>query len=400
MRRLILILMISMAAVGAAACGGSSQVDSASEEANGEEENGEDGEEATDEEENGEVTSLNAFFGFDPNDPDASAAQFARLNMRQQDLVAACMINQGFEYVPAVVPIDAQDFVFDEEDYAREQGFGISIKWRGDGDSILEQWVDPNQDIVEKLSDSERDAYQKALYGAPTGLEFGSVTSSGSGGEDSATAEEFDPAEVESGSAASDLESAEVESEPTEESLWGGGCMGEANQEVYGKADEVFQELEPMFTELQERLESDPRMVEASKGWTTCMADRGYDFQTVEELWDRGLEEISTRYYELVGRSDPFAGMTEEEVEIFWETSSAEAIDDFYEQHESQTRQDVDQEALAALQQEERDLAVANYECGEKQREIAQEVTQELESKFISENRDTLERARASLDLS
>lgn len=407
MRRLILILMISMAAVGAAACGGSSQVDSASEEENGEVATGEqetdeegNGEETTDdEEENGEVTSLNAFFGFDPNDPDASAAQFARMNMRQQDLVAACMINQGFEYVPAVVPIDAQDFVFDEEDYAREQGFGISIEWRGDSvDSILEQWVDPNQAIVEKLSDSERDAYQKALYGAPTGLEFGSFTSSGSEGEDSATAEEYEPAEVESGSAASDLESAEVESEPTEESLWGGGCMGEANQEVYGKADEVFQELEPMFTELQERLESDPRMVEASKGWTTCMADRGYDFQTVEELWDRGLEEISTRYYELVGRSDPFAGMTEEEVEIFWETSSAEAIDDFYEQHESQTRQDVDQEALAALQQEERDLAVANYECGEKQREIAQEVTQELESKFINENRDTLERARALLD--
>lgn len=403
MRRLILILMISMAAAGAAACGGSSQVESASEEENGEVSTGEqeDGEEATDEEESGEVTSLNAFFGFDPNDPDASAAQFARMNMRQQDLVAACMINQGFEYVPAVVPIDAQDFVFDEEEYAREQGFGISIEWRGDGgDSIWEQWVDPNQAIVEKLSASERDAYQKALYGAPTGLEFGSFTSSGSEGGDSASAEEYEPAEVESGSAASDIESAEVESEPTEESLWGGGCMGEANQEIYGKADEVLQELEPMFTELQERVESDPRMVEASKGWTTCMADRGYDFQTVEELWDRGLEEIRTRHNELVGRSDPFAGMTEEEAEIFWETSSPEAIDDFFEQHESQTRQDVDQEALAALQQEERDLAVANYECGEKQREIAQEVAQELESKFISENRDVLERARASLDLS
>ena len=395
MRRLI--LMIAVAAMGVTACGGSSQVESADEEQNGE--TGE--EEASEEEasENGaEETSVAAFFGFDPNDPDASAAQFARLNMRQQDLVAACMRNQGFEYVPAVPPIDAQDFVFDEEEYAREQGFGISIEWRG-GDSILEQWVNPNQAIEEGLSASERNAYQEALYGTPTGLEFGS------GDGDFAYSEEVESEdgdfatveEVEAGSAASDLESAEVEPEP-EESAWGGGCMGEASQEVYGKVDEVYSELEPMFTELQERVESDPRVVEASQEWTTCMADRGYDFQTVEELWDRGLDEIRTRHNELVGRSDPFEGWTEEEIEAFWETSSPEAIEDFYEQHESGARQDVDQEALAALQQEERDLAVANYECGEKEREITQEVSQELESQFISENRDALEQARASLD--
>ena len=384
--------MMAVAAMGVAACGGSSQVESADEEQNGE--TGETGEEEAGEEEaseNGaEETSVAAFFGFDPNDPDASAAQFARLNMRQQDLVAACMRNQGFEYVPAVPPIGAQDFVFDEEEYAREQGFGISIEWRG-GDSILEQWVNPNQAIEEGLSASERNAYQEALYGTPTGLEFGSIPSSGleSGDDDSASAEEFASAE--------ELEASEVESE-LEESLWGGGCMGEASQEVYGKVDEVYSELEPMFTELQERVESDPRVVEASQEWTTCMADRGYDFQTVEELWDRGLDEIRTRHNELVGRSYPFEGWTEEEIEAFWETSSPEAIEDFYEQHESGARQDVDQEALAALQQEERDLAVANYECGEKEREITQEVSQELESQFISENRDALEQARASLD--
>ena len=381
--------MMAVAAMGVTACGGSSQVESADEE-----ENGETGEEEASEEEaseNGaEETSVAAFFGFDPNDPDASAAQFARLNMRQQDLVAACMRNQGFEYVPAVPPIDAQDFVFDEEEYAREQGFGISIEWRG-GDSILEQWVNPNQAIEEGLSASERNAYQEALYGTPTGLEFGSIPSSGleSGDDDSASVEEFASAE--------ELEASEVESE-LEESFWGGGCTGEASQEVYGKVDEVYSELEPMFTELQERVESDPRVVEASREWTTCMADRGYDFQTVEELWDRGLDEIRTRHDELVGRSDPFEGWTEEEIEAFWETSSSEAIDDFFEQHESGARQDVDQEALAALQQEEKELAVANYECGEKEREITQEVSQELESQFISENRDALERARASLD--
>ena len=362
MRRMI--LMVSAMVIAIAACGGSSQSE------------GTDSEEA-----DGEANSVAAFLGFDPNDPDAAAANSARLNMRQQESVAACMVNQGFEYVPAVVPISAQDFVFDEEEYAREQGFGISTAAElvnngaegvagvavGSG-SALEQWVDPNQAIREALSDSESSAYQEALFGEPTDLEFGSDLS--------------DP-----------------ESEPTDEDLWGRGCMGEANREVYGEVDEVFRELEPLFTELQQRVESDPRVVEAAQGWTACMADRGYDFQTVDELWDRGLDEISTQYNELgAGVRDPFDGWTDEQIEIFFETQSAEAIGDYYDQFTREVRQDVDQEALAALQQEEKDLAVANYECSEKQREIQQEITQELESQFISDNRDALEQARASLD--
>ena len=356
MRRLT--LMISAAAVALAACGGSSSAE------------GDDASEQAGE----EPTTVAAFFGFDPNDPDTAAANSARLNMRQQELVAACMTNQGFEYVSAVPPIGGQDFVFDEEEYAREQGFGISTStgWlTGDGGSFtvasgsaIEQWVNPNDAIVEALSESEQEAYTNTLYGEISELEFGSDLS---------------------------------DSESTDE--WGGGCMGEASREVYGGADEAFQELESLFNELQQRVDSDPRVVEASGGWTACMADRGYDFQTVDELWERGLDDLSARYNELVDISDPFAGWTDEEIEIFFETSSEEAISDFYAQNQSEARQDVDLEALAALQQEERDLAVANYECSEKQREVTQEVTQEFESQFIADNRDALEQARASLGL-
>lgn len=363
MRRLI--LMISAAVVAVAACGGGSSPTE-----------GDDASEETEE----ESTSVAAFFGFDPNDPDAAAANSARLSMRQQELVATCMTNQGFEYVPAVVPIDGQDFVFDEEEYARERGFGISTStWLTDGGSTSadgvtvefgsapDQWEDPNQAIVEALSESEREAYNNTLYGEISELEFSSDLS-------------------------------DSESGPTDEDLWGGGCMGEAAKEVYGMADEAFRELESLFDELQQRVESDPRVVEASEGWTACMADRGYDYQTVDELWT-GLDEYHNRYNELVNIPNPFEGWTEEDIEIFFETSSEEAISDFYAQNQSEARQGVDQEALAALQQEEKDLAVANYECGEKQREVTQEVTEEFESQFIAENRDVLEQARDSLDL-
>ena len=308
-----------------------------------------------------EPDSLDAFFGFDPNDPDASQERFRRWQMSQQELIAVCMANQGFEYVPALAPGNIDIVALDEEQYAREQGFGISTRYNTVDEAPGEQWVDPNGAIVAAMSDSEEAAYYAALYGEETGLEAG--------------AEESDA------------------------TFWGGGCQGEAAQEVFGQADEIFRDLESLFSDLEQRVAADPRLADADHGWTACMADRGYDFQTVDELWDTGLDEFHNRYNELVNISNPFEGWTDEDIDIFFETQSEEAISDFYAQNQSEARQGVDQEALAALQQEERDLAIANYECGEKQREVTQEVTEELESQFIAENRDVLEQARDSLDL-
>ena len=336
----VLVAMIGVAA----ACGGSS-----SEEAgDGSDDNG------------GDATSLSAFFGFDPNDPDASAARQRRLDMRIEELLAGCMANQGFEYVPAVRPIDEATFAFDEEEYARELGFGITTtdySTRAD-----DGWVNPNEAIVKELSPSESEAYDAALYG-----------------DDSTANDGSEPD-------ASDI------------ALFGEGCRGDANREVFGSMDEVFNELNPLLEDMYSRMDSDPRMVEATEEWKSCMADRGYAYQTTDELWREGVSDISNRYYELIGDRNPFAGWSEDELNAFASQSDA-AIEDFYQEFQMESSQNVDQDALAALKQEELDLAVANYECGTSQREAREEVSEEIESQFIADHREVLEQARDSFDL-
>ena len=308
-----------------------------------------------------EPDSLDAFFGFDPNDPDASQEQFRRWQMSQQELIAVCMANQGFEYVPAVAPGNVDVLALDEEQYAREQGFGISTRYNTVEEGASEQWVDPNGAIVAAMSDSEEAAYYTALYGEETGLEEG--------------AEESDA------------------------TFWGGGCQGEAAQEVFGQADAIFQELEPLLTDLQERVEADPRLADADRRWTACMSDRGYDYDDAEDLQITALPDLRNRYQEIVGQSDPFSGWTDEQIEEFYANNNPQEIQDYFDQFAEQARQEVDEEAVASLQQEELALATANYECGEERRTIEQEVTAELEKDFIRENRDALLRARDSLDV-
>lgn len=307
-----------------------------------------------------EPATLDSFFGFDPNDPDASQEQFRRWEMRQQELIATCMANQGFEYVPAVTPSSIIGVAFDEEQFAREQGFGISTRYDAvDENDPSGRWTDPNEAIVTAMSESERNAYYEGLYGAETELEAG--------------AEESDA------------------------TFWGGGCQGEAAQEVFGQAEAIFSELEPLLTDLQERVDADPRMTDADQGWTACMSDRGYQYESADDIWNTALDDLQQRYAAIAGGSDPFAGWSDEEIQEFVANSSPQELDDFYAQFEQQSRQDVDQEALTALQEEEIALAVANYECGEERRQLEQEVRSEYEKEFIQQNRDALLRARDSL---
>lgn len=359
MRRSLLLALGSAALLSAAACGSSSGPDAAAPAETGSGSATEAPATTTTVAENpdSEPESLDAFFGFDPNDPDASQEQFRQWEMRQQEAMARCMINQGFEYVPAVAPSEITAVDFNEESFARERGFGISTQYDVVDPNSAEGFVNPNDAIVAAMSDSERNAYYTALYGEETDLE---------GGEDPG---------------------------------FGGGCQGEAGREVFGRAEEILRELEPMFDDMQQRVEADPRLADADRGWTACMSDRGYDYDDADDLFNKALPDLQARHQEIVGERNPFDGWTEEQIEEFY-TRSEQEINAFFTQFEEQIRQNVDQEALDALREEEIALATANYECGEERREIVREVTAELEKKFIRDNRDVLNRARDSLNVS
>jgi hypothetical protein len=53
-------------------------------------------------------------------------------------------------------------------------------------------------------------------------------------------------------------------------------------------------------------------------------------------------------------------------------------------------------DALAALQQEEIDVAVADFECRDNYWEVYQEISQEYEADFIAANREILDQIRES----
>lgn len=348
--------------------------------------------------------SLYSYFGFDDNDPEAAAARSLRLERRHQELVASCMAEAGFEYIPAVNPqlgvVAFRDAAMEEEE-VRNRGFGVSIRDGRTSDRSEPEWVNPNDAIWEGLSGSERAAYEAALWGSDATVatevfvdeqapDAGQTPADGTpsvGGESVQVAEpdaEEEPVAV-----------AEEEAEASDDS-WADGCEEDASREVYEVDDRLFRELQPGLEEMNQRVTADPRVAEAAAGWTRCMSGRGYPYRDEDELYRQGLVDLETRYRELVPVAEPFAGWSEEEKERFWAESSGEEIDDFFAAADLRVRQAADQEALAALQQEERDLAAANFACSQERDAIWNTVRVEYETHFIRDNREVLEQVRES----
>lgn len=381
-------LLLAAAVLVAAACGGGGAVDAPAEDTagGGAQAGGEAGgapaETTAAPQEQPET--LGEYLGYEFDDPDAAAARDEEYRRRAEEMIARCMAKEGFEYVPAIRPVARSNYEDGYgEQYAREEGFGITT-WYGreissgvDSDS----WVNPNTAIVESMSDSEQAAYYSVLHGAPT-------ERSDAGGLSTVVVVE----------AESDGEQVEVEGEPAVDDAYGGGCSGQAYREVYGGQDEIWDQILPELEEMWQGFESDPRYQQAGEDWQACMADRGHRYDSIDQMYDEIYNDFGDRLDAIVGADggwvDPFEGWTEEEIETFHIEKSEEEVDDFYEQAQSEARSNVDQDALAALQQEERDLAVINYQCSQATREVIEELRQEYEDRFVRNNREFLEQIR------
>ncbi len=317
------------------------------------------------------------FFSFDPEE---QAATYARQEQQVQELIAECMTREGFEYIAVTRPVG--DFGFGgpgDVEFAAELGFGITTYY-GETETpwFQDDWIDPNQAIIEGLSESERNAYYDTLHGS-------SFSSGGFGFDtDSATSTSEDGSESEEVVVDSGFE----------------GCGGQAYEEVY-----AFEELQEVYEQLDldslfERVEADPRAAEIDVKWSECMAERGYDYDDPNTLYEAVYTDFQARLEEIVGSTggffDPFVGMSDEEIEELMNSLSPEEMDDFFTQEQQTTQQDIDQEALAALQAEERALAVVNAECSGDLYEQYIEIYREYEAALVDENRALLEQVRDS----
>lgn len=333
--------------------------------------------EAAEEDTAAETESLSAFFGWDEEDPEASEARFREQEERVQEAVRQCMAEAGFEYLPQVQPEGS--FAPVEEDmgeYARTQGFGITT-WYGNEEQDTsmpgEEWVDPNQEMLDAMSESEQQAWFDTLHGTEEEQM-----------EDSRT---------------------EVDPETGEEIMvsegWGAGCYGEANEAEYGDQSDsnaLWEELNPAMETMYEQVQADPRILELDQEWSACMADAGYEFESMNTMYETVYTDFQARFEEIVGPNggyaDPFEGWTEDQITAFFEEKTQEEIDAFFAEAESQARTDIDQDALSTLQQEEIDTAVAAYECQGDYYEVYQEINAEYEADFIAANREMLEQIR------
>jgi hypothetical protein len=330
-----------------------------------------------------EEETLASFMGWDDVDEAASEAQWREQDAEIQEAIRACMAEAGFEYTPvdqtgSVTVYDEQD----EEERVRREGFGITT-WHGElGESIQaaipdeeEEFHDPNWDRVEAMSESEQQAYYEALHGSEE--------------------EQRENATI------------EVDPETGEEIGWsnvgfGGGCDGEAHEAAYGGdgGQDLWEELQPAFDEMYARVEADPRMVEHNAAWSACMAEAGFDHASAQQMHETVFEDFEARLEEILGPDhgfvDPFEGWSEADIEAFFEERTEDEIDAFFQQADQQQSRTIDEDALRALQQEEIDLAVADYECrdGDAFYELYEEISAGYEAEFIAENREALEQIR------
>ncbi|MGF1665808.1 MAG: hypothetical protein ACFCVC_06005 [Acidimicrobiia bacterium] len=326
----------------------------------------------------GGADTLASYLGWDTgDDPEAAEASWREQEAVIQESVRLCMAEEGFDYIPVEPPADS--YVVDDrtpEDWAAEQGFGIST-WIGNEEQFSGpdvEYVDPNQEIVEAMSESEMTAYYEALHGSEEENAAQQTT-------------EIDP---------------ETGEEITYSEGFGGGCYGAAYEAEYGGQNDLYEELGPEMDAMYQRIQADPRILALDVEWSECMVGKGYEYESQNTMYEAVYEDFQARLDAIVGPNggyvDPFEGWTEDEINAFFEEKSEEEINAFFEAAENQAAPEYDEAALAALQQEERDLAVAAAECQGNWEEVYMEVSAEYESEFIAANQAKLDEIKSSLD--
>jgi len=183
--------------------------------------------------------------------PDEQQRQNNLATVRREELIAQCMNEAGFEYIPraseisevSLIVIGEDDFRPDDRDWVSQFGYGlVNQPWERQATMNVDrtQPTDPNVEIVLNLSELERAAYQDALWG---------IRGEGSSG-----------------------------SEETETR----GCYGWAQTQLQASDpmrlvnSEEFAPLFEAITEFYESLNSNPEFIQLNYEWSFCMAAAGY----------------------------------------------------------------------------------------------------------------------------
>jgi hypothetical protein len=189
-------------------------------------------------------------------------------NKETEELVAECMTEEGFEYIPQTQNISfgsSDEYDPESEEWVAQYGYG-AVNWPGRDEQAEEEPVeDPNQDYVTALSESEQAAYYESLWGPqPTEDEL-----------------------AEDGSYTTTWEQQ--------------GCYGWASHEVQGEDPMQLDEHKPLMDALQTFWESQataPELSELDAEWAECMADGGEGGFSAQAEAQTSIHDEMNEYYE------------------------------------------------------------------------------------------------------
>jgi hypothetical protein len=192
--------------------------------------------------------------------------EFAAKVEKTQTLIAKCMADAGFEYVPVdVKTIElAQKYVrhdpqFTRKDYHAKYGYAVTTRF--DEPSRNVGLGPQNLKIVKGLSESDQEAYNRTLFGEDRNSDFVFTLDE----EDFSTT---------------------------------GGCTRKAVSQVFTR-----EQVDGTFANPKDVLiDEDERIVAAREKWSKCMRDHGYNYK---EDQDEIIEEYGKRLDELLQGDDP-----------------------------------------------------------------------------------------------
>jgi hypothetical protein len=257
-----------------------------------------------------------------------------------EELIAACMADEGFEYIP--VDYSAQYEEMDEQDiedqnteeWVAENGYGMNQtpEQAAEANEQATEFVDPNQDYVSTLSESEQMAFYEVLYG-PT------------------------------------PDDSELDEDGSYEYNWEeAGCSGAAQHETGGDSmwdDPAHKNVTDAMNDLWTDLESSPAMTKLNSDWASCMADAGHpDFAVKNDAMNAVMDEQNALW------EGSETGPTEEETAAARDNELKIALADF-RCAEEVDYMDKSLEAQFALEEQfisdykaELDALIADYETG------------------------------------
>lgn len=243
---------------------------------------------------------LSELVGFDPLTNIWNEKLFA-------DSLADCMHQHGFEYVPQP-PLE-----YDREEAIAIEGYGVAAAYL-DPPLIAPRPEDPNAAIIAGMSDSDREAYNRAFLGT--------------------------------------LESTVGEELPFDKL----GCNRQTQLDVYGYEGRIEGPLEQAMIDIETRARAAPPYLAAEREWSTCMGESGYDFTSSAEPQTAAIQAIE----QLLGASDGGVNVAtdvnQDDVRVAVESEVRLAERDFHCREESR----LDEAYIEAILAAQADFVEAN----------------------------------------